>query len=113
LNARTCSEVTLGGVAVDFFLRCGVFANNLSALWKGRVSSVPLASRTPASAVAAPLRARFDRQPGFWRCLCGRNRGILNCQSTGAGGELQSTGGTLPAIHEDLEFGRGERQSRG
>src|SRR6516164_7640453 len=112
-NALTRPEVPPVRVAVELFLRCGVFANNVSALWKGRVSSVHLASRTPASAVVAPLRARFDRQPGFWRCLCGRNRGILNCQSTGAGGELQSTGGTLPAIHEDLEFGRGERQSRG
>src|SRR6266568_4623173 len=70
---------------------------------EGEGVRVHLASRTPASAFAAPLCACFNRQPSLGRRLCGRNRGILDRQSTGVGNELKSAGRALSAIHEDLD----------
>src|SRR6516164_8303089 len=109
-NALMGPGVPLRRARRELFLHCEVFANNLSALWKGRVFRVDLASRTPASAVAAPLCPGLNRQPSLWRRLCRRDRGIPDRQSAGAGNELQSAGRSVPPLHQNLEFGRGERQ---
>src|SRR5262249_56169456 len=73
---------------------------------EGEGARVDLASRTPTSAVIAPLCPGSDRQPSLWRCLRCRHGGIADRQPPSAGIELQSTRWAVSAIYENLEFGR-------
>ncbi len=56
-NALTWPEVPAPELISELFLRCGVFASNLSTM-EGEGRSVHLTSRTPAPAVASPLCPR-------------------------------------------------------
>ncbi len=73
---------------------------------------VDLTSGSPTAAISAPLRSGADWEPSFGRCLCGRNPRVAHSQPANPGGQLKLAGSAVPAVHQNLEFGRGERQVR-